>query len=236
LPIAGRLDERVMSTFDGFPKETIRFLSTLKKNNDKKWFDAHREDYEQSFLEPAKKFVEAIAPRLRKIDRSIQAEPKVNGSIMRINRDVRFSKDKSPYKDHLDLWFWSGEKKGWDKSGFFFRLTPNRLMLGAGMHGFEPPALDRYRKAVLDKKRGDALVKAVESVRRGGYEVGGETYKKPPKGTPPDHPRTDLLKHSGLYAGWDDKHPSALHKASFVDFVAKHFAATAPIHDWLCDL
>lgn len=62
----------------------------------------------------------------------------MNGSIMGINRDIRFSKDKSPYKDHLDLWFWTGDRKGWDTSGFFFRLTPDRLVLGEGMHGFVP--------------------------------------------------------------------------------------------------
>ena len=91
---------------------------------------------------------------------------------MRINRDIRFSKDKSPYKDHLDLWFWSGDRKGWDCSGFFFRLTPARLMLGAGIHGFAPPTLARYRSAVLDPKRGEALARAVAAVRKAGYEVG----------------------------------------------------------------
>src|SRR5215472_3789364 len=103
-----------MSKFEGFPKDTVRFLSDLSKHNQKKWFEDHREDYDLAYIEPAKSFVQAIAPRLKKIDRKIQAEPKVNGSIMRINRDIRFSKDKSPYKDHLDLWFWSGSEKGWD--------------------------------------------------------------------------------------------------------------------------
>src|SRR5690242_9527174 len=104
-------------TFQGFPKGTVQFLSALRKNNDKAWFDAHRADYEDCYVEPAKAFVAAIAPRLEKLDPRIQAEPKVNGSILRINRDVRFAKDKSPYKDHLDLWFWSGEEKGWETSG-----------------------------------------------------------------------------------------------------------------------
>src|SRR5262245_21602472 len=74
--------------FDGFPKETVRFLSDLRKNNDKKWFDAHREEYERSFIGPAKSFVEAIGGRLRKLDADVHAEPRVNGSILRINRDV----------------------------------------------------------------------------------------------------------------------------------------------------
>jgi uncharacterized protein (TIGR02453 family) len=140
-------------SFSGFLPETVKFLAGLSRNNDKDWFEAHRADYDAYFVEPAKSFVEALAPRLKKIDTSVQAVPAVNGSIMRIYRDVRFAKDKSPYKDHLDLWFWSGKKKGWDASGFFFRLTPKRLVLGAGMHGFPPPVLARYRRAVLTKAR-----------------------------------------------------------------------------------
>ena len=98
-------------SFTGFPKETIRFLAGLHKNNNKVWFEGHREDYEAYFMEPAKAFVVAIAPRLCKLDPAINAEPRVNASILRINRDVRFSKDKSPYKDHLDLWFWTGKDR-----------------------------------------------------------------------------------------------------------------------------
>ncbi len=219
--------------FDGFPRETVRFLAGLSRNNEKAWFEAHRADYQASFLEPAIAFVEALAPRLRKIDKDVKAEPRVNGSIMRINRDVRFAKDKSPYKDHLDLWFWSGKDKGWDSPGFFFRLTPTRLMLGAGMHGFMPPVLARYRKAVLDDKKGAALVKVAAKVTGAGYDLGGETYKKPPRGVADDHPRAALLKHSGLHAGWEGKHPRELSSPALIDFVAKHYAAVAPLNAWL---
>jgi uncharacterized protein (TIGR02453 family) len=174
-----------------------------------------------------------MGPRLEEIDSTIQAVPKVNGSIMRINRDIRFSKDKSPYKEHLDLWFWSGKKKGWDASGFFFRLTPARLLLGAGMHGFMPPVLARYRKAVVDERRGAALAKVVAKLRDAGFEVGGETYKKPPRGVDGENPRASLLKHSGLYVGAEGKHPKELGTAALIDFVARRYAAMAPMHEWL---
>jgi uncharacterized protein (TIGR02453 family) len=219
--------------FSGVSKDTVRFLTQLSRNNEKAWFDAHREDYEASFVEPAKALVEALSGSLKKLDVRVQAQPRVNGSIMRINRDVRFSKDKTPYKDHLDLWFWSGAKRGWDSSGFFFRLTPTKLMLGAGMHGFTPPVLAQYRKNVLSDKRGSELQKLAAALRKQGYEVGGETYKKTPAGVSADHPRAALLKHSGLYGGWQGKHPKELGSARFADFVAKHFAAVAPIHAWL---
>jgi uncharacterized protein (TIGR02453 family) len=219
--------------FRGFQKETVRFLEGIRDHNRKAWFDAHRSDYEQAFLAPAQEFAEALAPRLRKIEPEVNVEPRVNGSILRINRDIRFSKDKSPYKDHLDLWFWTGQRKGWDSSGFFFRLTPDRLMLGAGIHDFAPPTLARYRAAVLDSKRGGALARVVKSLRQGGYQVGTESYKKVPTGTAADHPRAALLRHGGLHAAWEGKHPPALRVPAFVDLVADHFTAVVPIHRWL---
>lgn len=222
--------------FSGFPKDTVRFLSGVSRNNDKRWFDAHREDYEQYFVEPARAFVEALAPRLRKLDREVQAVARVNGSIMRIHRDVRFSKDKTPYKDHLDLWFWTGENRGWDGSGFFFRPTPARLILGAGTHVFGPPALARYRREVLSDKRGAALMTVVAELKRRGYPVGGETYKRVPRGVPPEHPRAALLKHGGLFATWQGQHPKELGSARFVDFAAAHFGRLAPLHAWLAGL
>jgi uncharacterized protein (TIGR02453 family) len=222
--------------FSGIPKGTVKFLSELSRNNEKPWFDEHRADYDEFFMRPAKELVEALAKPLKKLDPKLQAQPRVNGSIMRINRDVRFSKDKAPYKDHLDLFFWSGTKKGWDSSGFFFRLAPNKLLLGGGMHGFMPPVLAQYRKNVLNDKRGAELVKLATALRKRGYEVGGETYKKTPQGVPADHPRAALLKHSGLHSGWEGKHPKELGSARFVDFVMNHFEAVAPLHRWLCGM
>ncbi len=219
--------------FTGFGPKTVRFLAGLSSHNDKAWFDEHRADYEAHCIEPAKAFVEALAPKLSKIDPAVHAEPRVNGSIMRIHRDTRFSKDKKPYKDHLDLFFWSGEEKGWDKSGFFFRLAPAQLWLGAGMHGFTPEVLARYRAAVLDAKKGAALARVVGKLRESGHEVGGETYKKTPRGVDPEHPRAALLKHSGLHASWVGKHPKELGTAGLVDFVGGVFKAVAPLHAWL---
>ena len=219
--------------FAGFPRDTVRFLAGLSESNDKAWFDGHRADYDAHVVAPAKAFVTALAPRLAKIDPAVHAEPRVNGSIMRIHRDTRFSKDKKPYKDHLDLWFWSGEEKGWDNSGFFFRLTPTKLMLGAGMHGFMPEVLARYRAAVLDARKGAALTRVVAKLRDAGHAVGGETYKKTPRGVDPDHPRASLLKHSGLHAGWEGKHPKELGSVAFLDFVIERFTAVAPLHAWL---
>ncbi len=222
-----------MAGFAGFPKETVKFIRQLSKNNNKQWFDQHRADYEEHYIAPAKAFVEAIAPGLKKIDSGLQAEPKVNGSIFRINRDIRFSKDKTPYKDHLDLWFWSGDKKGWDTTGLFFRITPKNLVLGAGMHKFEKQALANYRDAVADDKSGKELAKLAAKLTKAGYRLTEPSYKKVPRGFDPEHPRAELLKNNGLAAMLETKHPAELHTPKFPAFCLKHFKAVAAVNTWL---
>ena len=220
--------------FTGFPKDTLTFLADLAKHNERKWFEAHRADYEDHYLGPASDFVEAAGAQLHKMDRDIHFEPRVNGSIMRINRDIRFSKDKRPYKDHLDLWFWHGsDRKG---PGYWFRLTPRTLGLGAGMHGFPPALMDRYRNAVADPTRGAALVRAVQTVRKAGYEVGGAAYKRVPPGYEASGERAELLKHGGLHVGVEQPVPPETHDARFTAFCVAHWRRMAPVMNWIAQL
>ena len=109
------------AAFTGFPRDTFAFLRGLAANNNKSWFDEHRADYETFCMAPARAFIEALGPRLKKISPTVQWEAKVNGSIFRINRDIRFAKDKRPYKTNLDLWFWHRTRGGWSAPGFFVR-------------------------------------------------------------------------------------------------------------------
>jgi uncharacterized protein (TIGR02453 family) len=223
-------------TFAGFPKGTAAFLRGLTKNNDKAWFDAHREAYEADYVEPAKNFLAAIGPRLRKISPTVAFEPKVNGSLFRINRDVRFSKDKTPYKNHLDLWFWHGDRRGWGSPGFFFRMFSDRLILGSGMHMFEKPQLQAYRSAVIDERAGKALAKTVDRVRAAGpYEIGGASRKSVPRGFDPDHPRAGFLLHEGLFASLDTRPGKITETPEFLAYCLAHFAAMWPISRWLLD-
>src|SRR5262245_5473890 len=158
--------------FAGFPRGTFGFLKELAAHNNKAWFDDHRADYEAFYVAPARDFVTALGPRLQKIAPGIQFEPRVNGSIFRINRDVRFAKDKSPYQTKLDLWFWHGDRRGWDAPGFFLRIATDGVGMGAGMHGLGGPELARFRAAVLDDRSGKALAKAIAAVQAAGpYEV-----------------------------------------------------------------
>jgi uncharacterized protein (TIGR02453 family) len=218
-------------TFTGFPKETFAFLSGLERNNTKAWFEVHREDYEAYHLAPAKAFVEAIGPGLRKISKTVHAEPKVNGSIFRINRDIRFSKDKRPYKTTLDLWFWEGEARGWEAPGFYVRLTPTRFIAGAGLHQFNPAQLKAWRAALDDDKASTALKKVLDGV--GDLQLGEATRKRLPKGVPADHPRAPLFLHEGLALMQEGPLPKSVSTPKFVDDVLAVFARAAPVNGWI---
>src|SRR5688500_19041605 len=121
-------------TFGGFPSETMAFLEGIAAHNDKDWFTANRALYDVGYVEAGKAFVAAMAPELRHISPDVRFEPKIGASLSRVNRDTRFSRDKRPYKDHLDIFFWHGDLKGWAHPGFFLRLTAESVWLGAGMH------------------------------------------------------------------------------------------------------
>lgn len=222
------------AAFPGFPAETFALLEGIAAHNEKAWFDANRPLYEAGYVEPAKALVAVLGPRLQKISPQVQFEPRVNGSIARINRDIRFSKDKRPYKDHLDLWFWHGEKRGWDQPGFWFRLTPTNIYLGTGMHGFDKELLESFRNAVIHPRSGKALLAAVKQVQAKGYEVGGKSRKQPPRGYQTDPDRAEYLLFEGLHAG-TEMPATAARKPDFVDKALEHFAATWPIGKWLVE-
>ena len=220
-----------------FRPEALDFLRRLEANNEREWFHAHRDEYDTLLLEPARDFVEAFGALSDRLGEGVDADPRVGRSIMRINRDTRFARDKRPHKTHLDLWFPQGPGPSRERPGFWFRLTPEQLILGAGMHHFERPALERFREAVADPERGAELVRAVDEVRATGGEVGGQTYKRVPAGYDVDERRGELLRHSGLYA-WVEfvPPPPETHSADFPPFCVERYAPLVPVQRWLLAL
>ena len=220
--------------FAGFPRAALAFLADLAENNDKAWFEANRADYEEHLMAPARACVQALGPRLQAMVPNIHAEPKVNGSIMRINRDTRFSRDKSPYRPWLGLWFWQGEGRSRERPGFYFQLGAETLILGAGTHTMSPRQLERYRNAVVDAERGLALRAIVDRLTKNDtFDLGGRHYKRMPRGYDTDHPNADLLLHNGLYAGRTVPVPAALHLPAAVDYCADVYENFAPLLSWL---
>lgn len=220
--------------FAGFPRAALAFLAELAENNDKAWFEANRAGYEEYLLTPARACVTALGPRLQAMVPNIHAEPKVNGSIMRINRDTRFSRDKSPYRPWLGLWFWQGEGRSRERPGFYFQLGAETLILGAGTHTMSPRQLESYRDAAIDPERGAALRGIIDGLMAGSaFDLGGRHYKRVPNGFDADHPNADLLLHKGLYVGRRVPVPAALHLPGAVDYCIDIYENFAPLLRWL---
>jgi uncharacterized protein (TIGR02453 family) len=214
-----------------FPAETVKFLTDLRAHNHKAWFDANRARYELGFVEPAKAFVEVIGPQLDELVPPIHAEPSVGGSIFRINRDIRFSSDKRPYKDHLDFWFWEGERKT-AVSGLFLRVWPDGVVVGAGAHGFDKYQLGTYRDAVAEATAGAELATIANDLLVAGHEIGGETYKRVPRGYAADGIGERLLRHSALFVHAELPVQTAT-SSKFIDTVLGHWRRFVPLHRWL---
>jgi uncharacterized protein (TIGR02453 family) len=222
-----------MSSFPGFEPAACTFLRDLAAHNDRAWFHAHEAEYRSLLLEPARGFVVAMGERLAKVVPGINADPRVNGSILRIARDTRFSADKRPYRSHLDMWFWEGEGLSRERSGFFMRLDADTVTLGAGMHHFEGPVLAEYRRAVADSDRGAALDRAVRKARLAGAQFGPARWKRVPAPHPADHPRADLLRQGGLVAATTDPLPAEAFTAEFPRWCAERLRPVRPLQAWV---
>lgn len=218
-------------SFAGFPPETFAFLAGIHAHNEKVWFDANRALYEAGYVAPARAFVDTLGPKLKTIAPDVQYDAKVNGSLGRINRDIRFSKDKRPYKEHLGLWFWHGGRRQWDVPGFWFELTPQHLQLGVGLYMLQGDALDAFRQSIIHPRSGKSLLAAIAGLK-GKYELGGKTRKLMPRGFEADPDRAEYLLYEGLYASITLPADTAA-KPRLADICARHYAAMWPIGQWL---
>jgi len=180
-----------------FTNSALTFLKGLEANNNKAWFEAHRADYENDLLDPLKTLALGLGTAMAKKLPGLKYEPKVNGSIFRIYRDTRFSRDKRPYKTHAGAFLWVGPGKKLACPGIYFHLESETVMIGAGVYMFAKGSLDPYRKHVA--RKGAALYRAVSEAEKAGFVVGGESLKRVPSGYDPDHKYANLLKMKGLH-------------------------------------
>ena len=170
------------------------FFSELKKNNTREWFEANKERYESDVREPLLAFIDAFAEPLYKISPHFRADPrKQGGSLFRIYRDVRFSKDKTPYKTQAGVHFRHERAKDAHAPGFYLHLDPKEVFMGVGIWRPDKEALLKIRAAILDKPA--AWKKATGAAFRRQFTLGGESYKRPPVGVERDHPLfQDLMR------------------------------------------
>lgn len=223
--------------FSGFPGEALRFFKAIKKNNNRKWFEAHKGEYQESVLAPAGAFVSLLGPRLRGLSRELRFDPSTggSGSVKRIYRDIRFSKDKTPYKTYLGILFWQGNRKAKKENpGFLFHLDSDGGRVFAGLYAFPPDLLRAYRQAVDDDRLGKDLARVLEAIaKKPGYSAGGPSYKRVPRGYDAAHPRAELLRHSNLYALSPRIPASVVTSPKLLDVCFKHCQAMAPLVAWL---
>src|SRR5271154_706606 len=139
-------------TFNGFPKDFFVFFRELKENNERAWFEANKQRFRDSVQAPMSAFIAAMAPRLRKISKHFTADPRPNGgSMFRIYRDVRFSKDKRPYKEHAACHFRHALGKDAHAPGFYMHFGPDEVFFGGGLWVPPPEALAKIREAISGK-------------------------------------------------------------------------------------
>jgi uncharacterized protein (TIGR02453 family) len=220
-------------TFTGFPPETLAFLKGIHAHNEKAWFDANRALYEAGYVAPARAFVEELGPRLKKLAPGVQFEAKVNGSMSRINRDIRFSKDKRPYKTNIaGMIAVNGSNPKEGPAALYLHLGAEEFV-GFGFYWLEPPALLKLRKKLLDEKEGPKLAKLVAATHAKGFQSDArETLKRPPPGVSKDHPRVELLKHKALAVGREDIPKSVRYSAKLKSWLLEQAEVAAPVVKW----
>lgn len=220
--------------FPGLPKDALRFLKDLRKNNDREWFEANRARYEASLREPARALIRTMEPHLRKISKHFEADDrKAGGSLMRIHRDVRFSKDKSPYKTNLGIQFRHERGKDVHAPGFYVHLDPDSCFLGIGMWHPERDALAAVRACIVESPK--AWVKVRDDAGfRARFELGGESLKRPPRGFDPEHPCIEDLRRKDHIAV-ANLAPAALMSDDAIDTLVTYFQAARPYARFLTE-
>ena len=225
------LDEDLFPPFRGFPPEGIRFLERLKRNNNRPWFQKHKAEYEELVRFPMQCLVASLAPRMADIAPEMDFNPRK--SVFRIYRDVRFSKNKAPYKTNIAASFQiRGRKSLSELPGLYIGIEPGPIYIGGGLYMPGGDQLKAIRHAMVDRPDDYRAIVESKRFRREFGEVEGEMLQKAPLGFPADHPMIGHLKHKQFYAGKELRH-TACFRASFLDVVVKVYEDIMPFVRWL---
>lgn len=216
-----------------FSQATFDFLDELTVNNERAWFEANKHRYEQQVREPALEFIAAMAPALAKFAPNFRAEPrKVGGSLMRVFRDTRFSRDKTPYKTNVGIQFRHALGKDVHAPGFYVHLATDGCFLAVGCWRPEPEALTRIRDLVAAKP--EQWFKARDDRKFAAHwALSGERLTRPPRGYAADHPAIEELKYKDYVAVAALDFQDATGRG-LVKLAAARFSAATPFMGFLC--
>lgn len=210
-----------------FPPELFDFLRQLRRNNRREWFQANKERYEDHVRHPALQFISDFGPHLRRISTNYVADPRpVGGSMFRIHRDVRFSRDKSPYKTAVGIQFRHKRRKDVHSPGFYLHLEPDGCFAGLGIWHPDGKSLAKIRSYLVEHS--DSWRRTLSGKRfQQQFELAGESLKRAPKGYDPDHPLIEDLKRKDFIA-YSPLAESVVSSPGFLQEYARLCRAGAP--------
>jgi uncharacterized protein (TIGR02453 family) len=217
-----------------FSKATFRFLDELAANNDRAWFEANKPRYEELVREPALEFIAAMAPPLAKFAPHFRAEPrKMGGSLMRVFRDTRFARDKSPYKTNIGIQFRHELGKDVHAPGFYVHIATDECFFGAGCWHPEPDALGRMRDLIAAQPKRWFTARDDRKFAA-HWTLAGDSLTRPPRGYAAGHPAIEDLKRKDLIGLAALSRDEAI-GPGLVMLAAQRFAAAAPLMKFLCE-
>lgn len=223
-----------MAHFEGFLDDKARFFKALAENNERSWFLAHKPEFEAGWNTPMKLLLADVRAA---IDRAYPRCDLDEPAVFRMHRDVRFSKDKSPYKTHLGGFIplqRTGTKTTDRPMALYFHVGAQETMAAAGHYMMAPTSLERFRRAVAEDARGKELARIVARLEKKGFVTGAaESLKRVPKGYDPGHPRAELLKRKGLIVTFPLLPKGLLATPKLTQWLADGSKTAAPLVEWL---
>lgn len=220
--------------FRGFEPSIFQFLEELADNNNRPWFQANKWRYERDVLEPSLAFIRAFQPRLKKISPYfVASDQRVGGSLMRVYRDTRFARDKTPYKTNVGIQFRHEFGKDVHAPGFYVHIASGECFLALGVWRPDPDSLASVRQAIVEHP--DRWKRAKNDGKfRARFQLDGDSLKTPPRGFPAEHPLIEDLKRTD-FIGLEELTEKDVLKPKFIDAVAASFAASRAFMRFLCD-
>jgi uncharacterized protein (TIGR02453 family) len=216
-----------------FSAQTFAFMEKLAANNNREWFSANKENYHHDLRDPFLAVIEAMQGPMADISAHYRADPKpVGGSLFRIYRDARFSKDKSPYKTWAGARFFHARAKQTSAPSFYLHIAPNDCFFGAGIWQPEPDTLKKIRDFLIENP--NAWTNATQAKNfQTQFRLGGDSTARPPRGYDANHPLIADIKRKDFVAVRALTHAQVCHEG-LVDQLVAGFRTCAPMVDYLC--
>ncbi len=220
--------------FAGFPKDFFAFFRELKAHNNRAWFEDNKQRFRDSVQAPMSAFIADIAPRVKTISRHFTCDPRPNGgSMFRIHRDIRFSKDKRPYKENAACHFRHALGRDVHAPGFYMHFAPDRVVFGGGSWMPDPEALAKIRGAIAARPASWKSIVGAKAFRDRFDTAGGEALSRPPRGFDPAHPLIGVIKQKSFFALQDSDVKTA-QSPKLAAEVGATFRAAGPLMKFLC--